>query len=242
METRVDEIADGVFRFSTCVDDVPGGFTFNQFLLQAEEPLLFHTGPRGLFPFVSEAVSRVVPLDTLRWISWGHFEADECGSMNQWLQAAPNATVMAGALACMISVQDQADRPPRALDDGEVVDLGGKRVRLVATPHVPHGWEASLLFEETGATLLAGDLFTQGGDGPAVTEGDIIEPSLASEDAFRYTAPTPLYGPTVRRLAELSPTTIACMHGSSFTGDGGELLRSLASAYEGRFVPAGDGS
>lgn len=236
METKVDEIAAGVYRLSTAVEEIPGGFTFNQFLLDAEEPLLFHTGPRAMFPLVSEAAGRVVPLDRLRWIAFGHYEADECGAMNQWLAAAPQATVLAGTLAAMISVGDQADRAPRPVEDGEVVDLGGKRVRFLATPHVPHGWEAQVAFEETGATLLAGDLFTQGGDPPAVTEGDLVEPSLAAERGFRYTAPTPLYGPTVRRLADLAPATVACMHGSSYRGDGAAMLGALADAYEAEIL------
>jgi len=239
METKVDEIADGIFRLSTLDTNIPGGFTFNQLLLDAEEPLLFHTGQRGLFPSVAEAVGTVLPLDRLRWIAFGHYEADECGSMNQWLQAAPNSTVVSGGLAAAISIGDQADRAPRVVDDGEVLDIGGKRLRFIATPHVPHGWEAHLAFEETTRTLLAGDLFTQGGDGPALTEDDIIESSVAAEEGFRYTAPTPLYGPTVRRIAELDPGTIACMHGSSYRGDGGALLRALADTYEAKFVPAG---
>lgn len=238
METRVDEIAAGVYRLSTAVEDIPGGFTFNQFLVEADEPFLFHTGLRSMFPVVSEAVGRILPLSRLRWISFGHFEADECGAMNRWLDAAPGATVLSGALATMISVQDQADRPPRPVQDGEVVDLGDKRVRFLATPHVPHGWDAQLAFEETGSTLLAGDLFTQGGVPPALGGDEILEASLSAEEAFRYTAPTPLYGPTVRRLAELSPTTLACMHGSSYQGDGGAMLRALADAYEQRFLPA----
>lgn len=238
METNVDEIAAGVYRLSTHVDDIPGGFTFNQFLLDAEEPLLFHTGQKAMFPLVTEAVSRVMPIERVRWISFGHYEADECGAMNDWLEAVPQATVVANALACMLSIGDQAVREPRPLGDGEVLDIGGKRLRLIATPHVPHGWESALLFEETGGTLLAGDLFTQGGDGPPVTEDDLIEASLAQERMFSYTSPTPLYGPTVRRLAELEPSTIACMHGSSYRGDGAAALRALADAYEEHIVPS----
>lgn len=240
METRVDEIAEGIYRLSTNVEEIaPGGFTFNQFLIDAEEPLLFHTGPRQMFPLISAAAGRVLPLERLRWISFGHYEADECGSMNEWLAAAPNATIAVGTLACLLSINDQASRPPRALDDGEVLDLGGKRIRHLATPHVPHQWEAQVLYEETTNTLLGGDLFTHAGNGAAVTEDDIVGPALEAEDLFHATSPTPLFGPTVRRLADLDPSTIACMHGSSFRGDGGALLRELAKSYEERFVPAG---
>lgn len=234
MRTRTDEIAPDVFRISTFVPEgIPDGFTFNQFLLRAEEPLLFHTGPRAMFPAVSQAVSRIVPLADLRWITFGHVEADECGSMNAWLAAAPRAQVAHGRIGVMVSLNDLCDRPPRALADGEVLDLGGKRVRHIDTPHVPHGWEARVLFEETTRTLLAGDLFTRTGDGPAITEGDIVGPAKAAEEMFRATCYTPATGPTIRRLADLHPTTIAIMHGSSFRGDGERALRDLADLYDG---------
>ena len=174
METQLDEIADGIFRLSTFVPDIgPTGFTFNQFLVQGEEPLLFHTGPRAMFPNVSEAISRVFPVASLRWITFGHVEADKCGAMNLFLGVAPAAQVAHGALGCMVSLNDLADRPPIPMADGDVLDLGGKRVRHIDTPHVPHGWEARVFFEETTSTLLCGDLFTHLGNGPAVTEGDI---------------------------------------------------------------------
>jgi flavorubredoxin len=236
MDSTVDEIADGIYRVSTWVADIapPAGFTFNQFLIAAEEPLLFHTGLRAIFPLVSEAVGRVVPVDRLRWITFGHVEADECGAMNQWLAAAPNAQVAHGALGCMVSLNDMADRPPRPLADGEVIDLGGKRVRHIDTPHVPHNWEARLLFEETTQTLLCGDLFAHVGRGPAVTGDDLVEPAMAGEAMFRSTSSSPETAATLRRLADLAPTTLALMHGSSFAGDGGAALRSLAEAYEAR--------
>jgi flavorubredoxin len=232
VETKVDEIADGVYRLSTFVEDA--GLVFNQFLLDAEQPLLFHTGLRALFPLVSEAAARVVPHDRLRWISFGHFEADECGSMNRWLAAAPDSEVAHTALGVLVSVADVAERPPRGLADGEVLDLGGKRVRHLATPHVPHGWDAGLLFEEETGTLLASDLFTASGEWPALTENDIVEPALAAEDLYLATALTPATAPTMRRLAELEPRTLALMHGPAFTGDGAAMLRSLADAYEAR--------
>lgn len=234
MSATVDEIAPDVFRISTHVPDIapPAGFTFNQFVVRAEEPLLYHTGPRAMFPLVSEAVARVVPVESLRWIAFDHVEADECGSMNQWLAAAPRAEVAHGALGCMVSLNDLADRPPRALADGEVLDLGGKRVRHLDTPHVPHNWESRLLFEETTGTLFAGDLFTHLGNGPALTGEDLIGPALEGEQAFGSTSLGPAVPRTIRRLAELEPRTLAIMHGSSYAGDGGAALRALANAYD----------
>jgi flavorubredoxin len=240
MEARVDEIADRVYRISTLVDDVaPGGFSFNQFLIDAPEPVLFHTGMRGLFPLVRAGIERVMPVDRLRWISFAHVEADECGAMNEFLALAPQAQVAHSGLGCMVSVNDLADRPPRPLGDGEVLELGdgptGQRLLEIATPHVPHNWESHLLFEQQSATLLAGDLFTQLGDGPAITDGDIIENSIQAEELFRSTSLGPAVPATLRRLAELEPRTLAVMHGSSFHGDGAALLRTLADVYEQRF-------
>jgi flavorubredoxin len=238
METKLDEIADGIYRLSTYVAAVapPAGFTFNQFLVLADEPLLFHTGPRGMFPLVADAVARVVPVDRLRWITFGHVEADECGSMNQWLAAAPAAEVAHGGVGCMVSLDDLCDRPPRPMADGEVLDLGGKRVRHIDTPHVPHGWEARVLYEETTNTLLCGDLFTHLGDGPAVTTDDIVEPAMVAERIFRATSLAPGTADVMRRLGDLAPTTLALMHGSSYRGDGGKALYDLATAYETQFM------
>ena len=233
MHTRTDEIADGIYRFSTFVPEVtPDGFTFNQFLIRADQPLLFHTGPRAMVPLVSQAVARVVPLDRLRWIAFGHVESDECGSMNQWLAAAPRAVVAHGATGVMVSLNDLCDRPPRALADGEVLDLGGKRVRHIDTPHVPHNWEARVLHEETTRTLLCGDLVTHTGDGPAVTGGDIVGPAREAEAMFRSSSIGPTTAPTIRSLAKLAPQRLALMHGSSFEGDCGQALHELANAYE----------
>jgi flavorubredoxin len=239
MATRIDEIAEGIYRLSSFVPEIapPAGFTFNQFLVLGEEPLLFHTGKRRMFPAVRDAVSRVLPPERLRWIAFGHYEADECGAMNEWLAAAPHAEVMHGQTACLVSLMDVADRPPRILADGEVVELGyGKRVRYFDTPHVPHGWEAGVLYEETTETLLCGDLFTHLGKGPALTDGDIVGPALEAEEMFRYSSQAPNTGDVMRRLAELAPRTLALMHGSSFSGDGGKALAELASAYESRLV------
>lgn len=238
MDTALDEIADGIYRISTWIPDVapPAGFTFNQFLVVADEPLLFHTGPRAMFPLVAAAVARVVPVERLRWITFGHVEADECGSMNQWLAAAPDAQVAHGMVGCMVSLNDLADRPPRALADGEVLDLGGKRVRHLDTPHVPHNWEARVLFEETTGSLLCGDLFGHVGSGPALTTGDIVEPAMAAEAMFRSTALAPDTTVTLNRLADLQPTTLALMHGSSYSGDGAGALHDLADAYDARYL------
>ncbi|MGH9212357.1 MAG: MBL fold metallo-hydrolase [Acidimicrobiales bacterium] len=233
MQSTVDEIAGGIYRISTWIPDVsPEGFTFNQFLLADDEPLLFHTGPRGMFPLVAEAVAQVLPVESLRWITFGHVESDECGSMNMWLTAAPDAQVAHGTLGCLVSLNDMCDRPPRALDEGEVIDLGTKRVRQISTPHVPHGWEAQVLYEETTNTLLCGDLLTQVGKGPAVTGADLVEPALAAEGMFHATALAPQTASTIRALGDLGPTTLAVMHGSSFEGDGRRALYDLARGYE----------
>jgi flavorubredoxin len=239
METRVDEIADHMYRLSTFVPEVgPSGFTFNQFLIDDEQPLLFHTGMRGLFPLVGEAIASVVPLERLRWITFGHLEADECGAMNELLAAAPQAQIAHGALGCMVSLDDLADRPPVPLADGEVIELGQHRVRHIDTPHVPHGWEARVLFEETTGTLLCGDLFSHLGDGPAVTTDDVVGPAAHAEDVFGATCLTPRTGPTIRGLADLAPSTLAVMHGSSFAGDGRLALLALADEYDGRLAAA----
>src|SRR4051794_9196252 len=187
METNVHEIVDGIYRFSTFVPGIgPNGFTFNQFLVAADEPLLFHTGPRGMFPLVSEAIATVMPVERLRWITFGHYEADECGAMNDWLAVAPVAEVAHGQTACLVSLNDMADRAPRILADQTVLEIGGgRRVRYIDTPHVPHGWEAGVLYEETTGTLLCGDLFTQAGDRGALVEADIVGPAVAAEDMFR---------------------------------------------------------
>lgn len=232
METRIDEIADGIYRLSTFFPEMPpSGFTFNQFLVKGDEPLLFHCGMRGIFPSVSAAVARIIPIERLRWISFGHVEADECGAMNSWLAAAPRAQVAHGMTACMVSLNDLADRTPRALTDGEVLDLGGKRVRYIDTPHVPHCWEAGVVYEETTGTLLCGDLFTHLGDGPAVTGSDIVGPAIAGEDMFHATSIGAATAPTIRKLAALKPRTLGVMHGSSFNGNCAGALNALADYY-----------
>jgi flavorubredoxin len=238
--TSTEEIADGIYRFSTFVPEIgPTGFTFNQYLIDDEQPLLFHTGHRGMFPMVAEAIETVIPLASLRWITFGHVEADECGAMNNLLAAAPHAEVAHGSLGCDVSINDLADRPPVPLADGQVLDLGRRRVRHLDTPHVPHAWEARVLYEETTGTLFCGDLFSQFGQGPAVTTGDIVGPAAAAEDAFGATCLTPHTGPTIRRLAQLEPTTLAVMHGTCYHGDGASALHALADDYDRRLAIAG---
>lgn len=240
METNVDQIADHVYRISTCIPEVaPGGFTFNQFLVDAEEPLLYHTGMRALFPLVRAAVERILPVERLRWIAFSHVEADECGSVNEFLGAAPDAQVVHGALGCQISLNDLCHRPPRALGDGDVMDLGGatlrRRILEVSTPHVPHNWESHVFFEQETATLFCGDLVTQLGDGAAVTDQDLVQAAIEAEELFRQTSLGPAVPATYRRLADLEPRTLAVMHGSSYNGDCPALLRQLAEVYEQRF-------
>jgi flavorubredoxin len=234
---KIDEIADGIYRISSLAPDIgPGGLTFNQFLIDAEEPTLFHTGHRSMFDSVSEAIATVMPVERLRWITFGHIESDECGAMNQFLAAAPQAQVAHGFTGCMVSLNEMADKPPRALADSEVLDLGGKRIRHIDTPHVPHAWEARVLYEETTDTLLCGDLFTHFGDGPAVVEREIVGPAAEAENAFHASCLTPDTAPTMRRLAELRPSTLALMHGSSFHGDCAAQLQGLADDYERRLT------
>ncbi|MGB1881081.1 MAG: MBL fold metallo-hydrolase [Gammaproteobacteria bacterium] len=230
MQTRIDEIADNIFRLSTFTPDLPPvGFTFNQYLIRADEPFLFHCGGRALFPLVSAAAASIVPLEALRWISFGHVESDECGSMNAWLEAAPHAQIVHGGLACMVSLNDLADRPPRPLAHQEVLDVGGKRVRYLDTPHVPHAWESGLIFEETTRTLFTGDLFTQLGDTPALTDQSIVGPAIAAEEGFKAMALTPATAPTIRSLKDLGAERLAVMHGSCFHGDCAAELEALAS-------------
>ncbi len=238
--STISEIADGIYRVSTYTDAVPGGFTFNQFLIDSDEPLLFHCGQRATFQEVSEALTSVRSVSDLRWLSFGHWEADESGAMNQWLATAPHATVTLGTLGEMISGSDQADRPIRVLADGEVLDLGGKRIRWIDTPHVPHGWDAGVIWEETTQTLFCGDLLSQTGGSDPITTDDVVGPALAAEDMFGATALTPHTAPTIRRLAELQPTTLAIMHGASFAGDCEAALRAAADNYDDRLRRALD--
>jgi flavorubredoxin len=229
--TNVHEVVDEIYRINTPVPPsvIPGGFSFNQFLISGEAPLLFHTGPRKMFPLVAEAVASVLPVESLRYIAFSHFEADECGSLNEWLAVAPGAQPVCGRIAAMVSVDDVADRPAHALADQELLELGEHQVRWIDAAHMPHGWETGYLFEETTRTLLCGDLFTQPGQGESpVTEGDILEPSEAFREKMDYFSHTQKAPELLARLAETKPTTLACMHGSVWRGDGAELLSALS--------------
>jgi flavorubredoxin len=242
--TNLHEVARGIYRISTPIT-LPGDtgqFSFNQYLIAAGAPLLFHTGPRRMFPLVREAVSRVLPVERLRYVAFSHFEADECGALNEWLAAAPDAVPVCSSIGAMVSIGDVADRAPQPLADGEALDLGEHRVRWFDTPHLPHGWDCGLLFEDTTRTFFCGDLFTQGGRGEtALTESDILEPSEAFRAPLDYYAHAPNSRALLERLAQQAPATLACMHGSAWCGDGAALLRALADRIEGTKPPA-DGS
>jgi flavorubredoxin len=231
MTTRIDEIADGIFRISTSVPlpAIPGGFTFNQILIRAEAPLLFHTGPRGLFEATRSAIEKVLPVSSLRYLGYSHFEADECGAMNLFLALAPAAAPLCSQVSAMVSMRDIADRPPRPMSDGEELDLGRHRIAWLDTPHVPHGWDAGLVWESTTRTLLCGDLFTQpGADIPPITEGDILGPSKAMLAGMDYFSCRDKARATLARLADLRPQTLATMHGCAYRGDGAALLKALS--------------
>jgi flavorubredoxin len=229
--TQIDEIAAGIYRIATPLAAVPGGFSFNQYLIADDQPLLFHTGLRRLFPLVREAVATVLPFERLRYISFGHYEADECGSLNDALAVAPRAEPLCGTIAAMVSIGDIADRPPRALKHGETVSLGAHTVRWLDAPHLPHAWENGFLFEATTKTLLCGDLFTQpGAEHPPLTEGDILGPSEAFRRQLDYYAHGKNTVPLFAMLAETKPTTLACMHGAAWRGDGAALLRALGES------------
>ena len=227
--TTIDEVGDGIFRISTPVAAVPGGFTFNQYLLRDDEPLLFHTGPRKMFPLVREAIATVLPPESLRWISFSHYEADESGSLDEFLAMAPRSLPLCGQVAAMVTINDVALRPPRALADGESISIGKKTVRWIDTPHLPHAWECGFLFETSTRSLLCGDLFTQGGaEHTPVTESDILGPSEAFRGKMDYFSHTRDATAKMEKLAILEPALLACMHGSAWRGDGAKLLRELA--------------
>jgi len=231
--TNVHEIAEGIFRINTpiSVPDGPGHFSFNQYLVRDEAPLLFHTGQRQLFPLVQEAVAAVLPVSSLRYIALSHFEADECGALNHFLAVAPQAVAVCSNIAAMVSINDFADRAPRALADGEQLRLGRHVVQWFDTPHMPHAWECGLMMDVTTKTFFCGDLFTQGGAGEVpLTESDILGPSEAFRKPLDYFAHAPQTGALLERFAREQPTTLACMHGSAWRGDGAALLRALAAA------------
>jgi flavorubredoxin len=232
--TRIDEIATGIYRINTPLA-LPGevGFSFNQYLIVDEAPMLFHSGMRRLFPLVSEAIRAVMPVERLRYVGLSHFEADECGALNEFLAAAPNAVPVCGQVAALVSVNDYANRAPRVLADGELLALGLHTMKWFDTPHVPHAWECGLMLDTASRTFFCGDLFTQGGAGDdALTEADILGPSEAFRKPMDYFAHAPSTRTQLERLAREAPTTLACMHGSAWRGDGAQLLRELAAALE----------
>ncbi len=229
----VTEIAPDLYRISTYVPEID--LQFNQFLIQDDEPLLFHTGHRAMFPLIRDAVARIIDPSTIRWLGFSHFEADECGSLNEWLEIAPTAEPVCSMVGALVSINDFATRPAKGMADGEVLHTGKYRFRLLHTPHVPHCWDAGLLFEEVTKTLLCSDLFHQNGDVESLTESSIME--RVRQTLVDYQAgPFANYMPytqhteqTLHRLADLQPKTIAAMHGSSFIGDGKCALRDLAT-------------
>lgn len=234
--TRIDEIASGIYRISTPVPPqaMPGGFTFNQYLVVDDSPLLYHTGPRKMLPVIQEAINSVIPVNSLRYIGFSHFEADECGSLNDFLEAAPAAEPLCGTIAKMVSVDDIALRPAHALADGEELSLGTRVVRWIDTPHFPHAWECGHLFETTTKTLFCGDLFTQGGhEHEPLTREDILDSSEKMRAAMDYFSQTRLVHELAEKLALTAPRVLACMHGSAWEGDGAALLRQLAGRLAG---------
>ena len=230
--TRVDEVANKIYRISTPVSEVPGGLTFNQYLVASDEPLLFHTGPRNMWLLVSQAISSVLPVHDLRFVAFSHYECDECGSMGEFLSVAPNAVPLCGHVGAMVN-GGCFDKPPRGLAHGETLSLGGHRVRWFDTPHVPHAWDCGYLLEETTGTLLCGDLFTQGGmDLPPLASDDILGPSESFRKQIDYYSYTKNVRSLIAPLAEANPTTLACMHGSAWQGNGSELLMALAESLD----------
>jgi flavorubredoxin len=231
--TNVHEVADGIYRINTPFADLPGGFSFNQYLIVDDDPLLFHTGPRRMFPLVREAVASVLPLERLRYLAFSHFEADECGALNELLAVAPRAVPVCSRVAALVSVNDVADRAARPVADGEVMTLGRHALRWFDMPHLPHAWECGFMLDETTGTLLCGDLFTQPGIGQVpVTESDVLGPSEAFRAQMDYFSHTSKARAMLERLAAPRPTTLACMHGSAWRGDGASLLTALADALE----------
>lgn len=232
--TSITEIGAGVYRISTPVPPnpaLPPGFTFNQFLIDDEEPLLFHTGPRKMFGLVREAIETVLPIERLRYVGFSHFEADECGSLNEFLAVAPKASPLCGMVGKMVSVDDFADREARGMADGEELSLGKHTLRWLDAPQLPHGWDAGYLFDVSTSTLLCGDLFTQpGAVHDPLVEGDILGPSEAMRAQMDYFAHSPSTSALLAKLAATSPRTLACMHGSSWRGDGAALLGELSAA------------
>ncbi len=237
--TTIDEVAAGIYRISTPSDIIPGGFTFNSYLIVDDEPLLFHTGYRKMFPLTVEAIGKVLPVEKLRWIGGSHFEGDEFGALNHFLGVAPDATAFGSAIGALTSLNDFADRPGRGFGDGEEFSIGGRRMSWMDTPHVPHGWDCGVLFDESTKTLLCGDLFTQPGrDMAPVTESEVLSASEGMRDMMDYYAHATSTSAILERLAGLGPAMLACQHGSAYRGDGAALLRELGRAIEAGAVRA----
>jgi len=233
--TTIDEIATDTYRINTALPDmIPGGFSFNQYLLVDEKPLLFHTGPKKLFALIREQIETVLPVERLRYIAFSHVESDECGSLAEFLASAPEARPVCSQVAAMVSVADMVDVEPLGLADGEMLDLGRHQLQWQSTPHLPHGWECGYLFDTTARLLFCGDLFTQPGIGAEPLVSDDI---LASSEAFRAKMDYYAHGRDTQellaKLADLEPGILACMHGSAWSGDGGKLLRGLGRALAG---------
>lgn len=229
--TRIDEIEQGIHRISVPVREVPGGFSFNQYLVVDDEPLLFHTGPSATFQLVRAAIESVLPIAELAWVAFAHVEADECGAFGEVMAAAPRARPLCGEVQAMLAIGDLTDREPLVLADGEGHTLGRRHVTWLDAPHVPHGWDNGFLFERTSRTLFASDLFTQpGADCPPITDGDLVAASESMRARLDYYAHAPTTGAVLERLAAAGPAIIACMHGSAYRGDGAGQLRALARA------------
>ena len=238
-ETNLHEVAPGIYRINTPIRVTDGpDFNFNQYIVVDDEPLLFHTGPKRMFPLVAEAIGKLLPIEQLRYVAFSHFEADECGSLNDFLAAAPNAVAVASQVAAMVSVNDIAIRTPRPMADGEVLRTGRHAFKWLDAPHVPHAWENGFMMELETRTMLCGDLFTQGGAGKVpLTEGDILGPSEEFRRPMDYYAHAPQTAATLEKLARENPTTLAVMHGSAWRGDGAALLRALGRALAGERAP-----
>lgn len=227
----ITEIAPNVHRISILWPEI--NLQFNHFLVVDDEPLLYHTGMRRMFPELLEAVKRVIDPVALRWIGFSHFEVDECGSLNDWLEVAPRAQAISGVVGTLVNLNDFADRPPRALNNDETFSTGQFRFRYRSTPHLPHGWDAGVLFEQTQRVLFCSDLFHHNGDVEPLTESDILGRVRAAIIEYQagplmdYMPYTPNTRPLLEGLASLKPRTLATMHGSAFTGDGAKALIEL---------------
>jgi len=237
--TAIDEIAPDLFRLSIYAPALD--MQFNHFLVRDEEPLLFHTGLRSMFPALREAVATLIDPARLRYIAWSHFESDECGALNDWLQLAPHAEPVCTLIGKLVSVDDFSLRPARGMTPDDVLGTGKYRYRFYRSPHIPHGWDAGVLFEETRRTLFCSDLFHHFGNVEALTTSDLIDPTRKAMQQLQQ-GPLAGYMPytrqtegVLRSLAGLQPETLAVMHGSSYRGQGDRLLTDLAGVIQETF-------